>query len=416
MFFRSFRRRKAHSEHNRDGGPQRKTTRRGRNPDRLRFVPCIEALEDRIALSTYVVNTTQDLQNQVGNLLSLRAAITQANQNPGPNTITFSLGSGTQVISVLSDLPVVTRPLVINGLSEPGSIVLDGVNDNSGNGLDLNAPDCTVEGLAIIRFKSFGIRIDTGNNPDLVTQNAIGTNFQGQTGLGNGTGLIILGSGGVVTGNGILDNTNQGVSVLGGSGNTFTSNVIQSNFGPGVSLSAASGNVVGGSNAGTGNTILFNGADGVVAAGQSANNQIVGNVISNNAANGVKLQDPGTTLNQIANNQIGTDAGGTMAEPNGIDGVFIESGAAKNTVQNNLVSGNLQNGVVLIGTGTDGNQVFGNTLGTNKLGTTALPNQDGVLISGGADNNAVHNNLVSGNKHYGVEIQGGGPRGHRCPR
>src|SRR6516162_7360588 len=89
--------------------------------------PDLEALEDRLLPSTYVVNTTQDLPNQVGNTLSLRAAITLANQHPGSNVITFSLGSGTQVFTLLSDLPAVTHPLFINGLSDPGSIVLDGV-------------------------------------------------------------------------------------------------------------------------------------------------------------------------------------------------------------------------------------------------------------------------------------------------
>jgi titin len=405
MFFRPFHRRQANSERNRDGGPQRKTTRR--------FVPRIEVLEDRIALSTYVVNTTQDSATPVGNLLSLRAAIIEANQNPGLNTITFSLGSGTHVIAPGTDLPVVTNPLVINGLSQPGSIMLDGVNDNSGNGLDLNAGNCTVEGLSLIRFKNFGIRIDLANGPDLVTQNVIGTNFLGQTGLGNGAGLIILGSNNFVTGNGIVGNTNQGVYVSGGSGNQIYANGIQSNGGPGVSLAGASGNTIGGTKSGMANTILFNGGDGVVAAGQSANNQIVGNVISNNAANGVKLQDAGTTLNQVSNNEIGTDAFGTLAEANAGNGVLIYGGAAKNTVQNNLVSGNKLNGIVLTDMGTDGNQVFGNTIGTNRAGTTALPNQDGVFIKGGADNNAVHNNLISGNKQHGVEIQGGGPAGNQ---
>jgi titin len=376
-------------------------------------VPAVETLEDRLALSTYVVNTTLDSPNPVNGLLSLRAAITEANQNPGLNTITFNLGPGTHVIAPGTDLPAITNPLVINGLSQPGSIVLDGVNDNSGNGLDLNAGNCTVEGLAIIRFKNFGIRIDPAIGPDLVTQNVIGTNFMGQAGLGNGAGVIILGSHNFVIGNGIVDNLNQGVSISGGSGNTLTSNTIGSNGGPGVSLSASSANTIGGTNAGAGNTIQFNGADGLLVAAQSANNQIVGNVISNNLANGVKLQDAGTTLNQVSGNEIGTDAGGTVAEANAGNGVLIYGGATNNTVQNNLVSANGHDGIAISGMGTNGNQVFGNTIGTNRAGTTALPNQDGVRISGGADNNPVHNNLISGNKQYGVEIQGGGPAGNQ---
>src|SRR5262249_17896011 len=140
------------------GPRQRTTTRRERRPLRRRFVPALEVLEDRLALSTDVVNTTQDNPNPRGRRLSPRPAITAANQNPGLNTITFNLGPGTHVLAPGTDLPVITNPLLINGLSQPGSIVLDGVNDNSGNGLDLNAGNCTVEGLALIRFKNFGIR------------------------------------------------------------------------------------------------------------------------------------------------------------------------------------------------------------------------------------------------------------------
>jgi titin len=377
-----------------------------------RFLPGIEALEDRIALSTYVVNTTQDLPNPVGSTLSLRAAIKLANLNPGLNVITFNLGSGTQVITLLSDLPAVTNPLVINGLMGPSRVVLDGVADLSGNGLELAASNCAVEGLSVIRFKNYGIQIDLVSSNDLIALNFLGTNFLGQTGLGNGIGLVVQGSANTVRNNAIGDNTGAGVFVPTGSGNTFTANPIQSNGGPGMSLYLASGNTIGGTAPGAGNTILFNTGDGLLA-NQSTNNQIVGNEISNNVANGVELESATTTLNQVTGNFIGTDASGTVAEANGADGVRIDSGASNNTLQGNVVSANKHNGVELKDTGTTLNQVTGNFIGTDGSGTIALGNGgSGVRILSGPSNNTVQGNVLSANKHEGVDILGAATTGN----
>src|SRR5262249_31437388 len=86
---------------------------------------------------------------------------------------------------------------------------------------------------------------------------------------------------------------------------------------------------------------------------------------------------------------------GSYALPNGGDGVLISGGAQNNTVggtdasQRNIISGN-QNGVELTDAGTQGNVVEGNYIGTDASGESALGNSgSGVFIHGGASANTI---------------------------
>src|SRR5262245_36552765 len=66
--------------------------------------------------ATFSVDTTND--SGAG---SLRQAILDANANPGPDTIAFNIPGGTagetpvQTISLLSPLPTITSPVIIDG-------------------------------------------------------------------------------------------------------------------------------------------------------------------------------------------------------------------------------------------------------------------------------------------------------------
>src|SRR5262245_39758335 len=77
--------------------------------------------------ATFVV-TSQAEADVAG---TLRHAIEQAELTTAPDTITFSIGSGAQTITLGSDLPAITNPLTIDGTSQPGYagtplITLDG--------------------------------------------------------------------------------------------------------------------------------------------------------------------------------------------------------------------------------------------------------------------------------------------------
>ena len=119
------------------------------------------------------------------------------------------------------------------------------------------------------------------------------------------------------------------------------------------------------------------------------------NIISGNTRVGVFLQDPGTTLNRVEGNYIGTDSDGVQPVPNGGDGIVIGGEAQSNTIggaapgAGNLISGNIGNGIQLQQVGTSVNQVLGNYIGTDRTGQVRLPNDDGVVLILGASNNIV---------------------------
>jgi CSLREA domain-containing protein len=143
------------------------------------------------------------------------------------------------------------------------------------------------------------------------------------------------------------------------------------------------------------------------------------NVISGNTGSGIDVvAGSGTT---IQGNFIGTNAAGTAAVPNTINGVNISGGSATvggtTAGAGNVISGNNSNtfpgGVGIYVNGGSGNQIQGNFIGTNAAGTGKIPNQFGIVIDGVANNviggtTAAARNIVSGNLVVGIEIVNAG--------
>lgn len=127
-------------------------------------------------------------------------------------------------------------------------------------------------------------------------------------------------------------------------------------------------------------------------------------------------------LHAVRCSNVGTNAAGTAAAPNGGDGVRIAaatSGAGGITVgatanagdpddqERNIISGNLGAGVrSFFGTGVSGDgggnfRVSGNYIGLNAAGTAAIPNGDsGVVIAAGTA--SVGRDIAGGNGGVGV--------------
>ena len=155
------------------------------------------------------------------------------------------------------------------------------------------------------------------------------------------------------------------------------------------------------------------------------------NVISGNGGNGIGIY--GADDNQIAMNEIGTDAGGTLRRANAKNGILVTQGAARNLIggqatggndptanvfvrppQGNLISGNAANGV-LINDGATQTLLSGNFVGAAASGDSALGNRlDGVAIEN-ADGNQligctvrqdpfVFYNVLSGNGGDGLRV------------
>jgi parallel beta-helix repeat protein len=185
---------------------------------------------------------------------------------------------------------------------------------------------------------------------------------------------------------------------------------------------SGSGNVVTGSFIGldaAGSSAVGNENNGVSLTGAGAGNRVGGttaaerNVISGNAIDGVQIHLHG---NVVQGNFIGTDASGTKAIPNRLEGVGLVLGAADNVVggvspgAGNVISGNNFSGV-FIGSngGANANTVEGNRIGTDVTGTAALGNgEDGIRIVSDvnfrADGNTIRANLIAHNTVHGLGL------------
>ena len=88
-----------------------------------------------------------------------------------------------------------------------------------------------------------------------------------------------------------------------------------------------------------------------------------------NAGQGTDLGGSGTQDTTVVGNLIGTNPPGTIAIPNGGDGVEIND-AFNNTIggtaddPSNVISGNTGDGVEITGSGATGNVVAGDFIGT----------------------------------------------------
>jgi subtilisin-like proprotein convertase family protein len=365
---------------------------------------------------------------------SLRQAITDANTNPGPDTITFSIGAGVQTITSTTALPEIFDSVTIDGTTQPGFsgkplIVLDGVNAGASvAGLNITAGSSTVRGLVIQRFGgkqsvfnpnfAYGILLELkGNN--IIEGNFIGTDQTGLVRKGNQTGIAIdEDSSGNTVGGTVPAARNVISGAYSASGVILISdqNVVQGNF---------LGLDVGGANAieNDGNGIFVKGSNNTVggtAAG--ARNVIAGNVIPDLA---IARSGTASKGNLVQGNFIGTDVTGLRAIRNNTTEVFQRTGlilggadqalAADNLIggttdaARNIISGHLNGGIGVFNNGTTNNLVQGNFIGLDSTGNSPLGNSVGVLATdapgntiGGAVVEA--RNIVAGNTIDGIEL------------
>ena len=403
------------------------------------------------------------------------------------------IGGGTATPNIaLSATPLILGPvniiqgntvagIVLSGAAGTGNIV-DGneILDNTGDGIQVESSNNLIGeagvGNLIAGNQQNGIHIvGATQQGTVVTQlpaqgnviqdNLIGVNAGTASGLSAITptstqpnhldGIRIDDAGSnVILSNVIGDNGGDGVRIQNVFTRSATANVLQANLIDfnldGINISS-SNNIVGGTAAGTGNTIVSNQRNGITISGmnlslsnvettaianaQPTGNQVQGNLIGTNgtvddgntldgiliadaAGNtiggltptpgsapgnvisgnnvGVRILNTQATGNLIEGNLIGTGSNGTTVLPNAFDGVEIDNaprntvgGTAFSTAANELSGNNV--GLHLTGSGAAGNVVQGNSIGTNMLqGTTAVRNAiDGVLIDQGASNNMI---------------------------
>lgn len=363
-------------------------------------------------LATFTVTNTND--SGAG---SLRQAILDANALSGLDVIDFALsGSSPYTINLTSKLPDISDAVTLDGWTQAGFSVspiieLDGTNAGSADGLRLasGSGGSTIRGLVINRFANDGIRVDSDGNT--IVGNYIGTDVTGLQDLGNNhDGLHINGA----------FNTIGGTTAL-------LRNVISGNADDGIDISGskADGNIVIGNLVGLGadgSTVLGQGGDGIVVTNGATNNVIggtaagSGNIVSNNANDGIELSGSGTSGNQVLGNYVGTDLTGLLDRGNIDDGIQVSEKATNNVIggttsaHRNVVAGNDDDGVQFNGNGTSGNWLLGNYVGLASDGTPLGNADNGVEFHTGAAHNTVggtnagEGNVIAYNADNGVDL------------
>jgi Tol biopolymer transport system component len=279
----------------------------------------------------------------------------------------------------------------------------------------------------IISGHQWGVGLGASNG-NLVQGNFIGTDFTGTTAIRNIVGLVMSADtndtvGGTAPGarNVISASLSDGIQVIG-----ISSHVQGNLIGTDVSGTVALGNLRHG--------VLLGGSDNTIGGTTDG----ARNIISGNGRNGVEIesQNPG---NKVQGNFIGTDVTGTLAVPNGADGVSVFA-SNDNVIggnvagAGNVISGNNENGVFLrglqnlvqgnfIGTKADGvsplgngstgvRSTTGNLIGGTGHGTgntIAFNGLGGVFITG--TNNPILSNSILSNSGLGIDL-GGAPNGN----
>ncbi|MDQ6810141.1 MAG: hypothetical protein M3Z64_12075, partial [Verrucomicrobiota bacterium] len=345
-----------------------------------------------------------------------------------------------KTITLLSVLPTITDSVVIDGYTQPGSRANTlAVGDNSVHFIELNgnsavcgalvitAGNSTVRGLVINRFNgncaNTAILLRTGGNNKVegcflgldATGTMASTNRDYGVQIDSSPNNLIGGTTpaarNVIAGNNtqifIIGNTSSGTTIQGNYIGTNAAGDAPLSSG-GVSQSVTGISTINGDNSFSNTTI------GGTTAGAR-------NVISGNASANVNFFGSTGTGNLIQGNYIGINAAGTAGVALSGYGIaltyssnFIIGGASPGA--RNVISGN-SSGIYIAGnsnTPAANNLIQGNLIGTNAAGTAAVGNGNGIVISGGGQNNTVGGltdaarNLISGNANRGIAIQDNG--------
>jgi CSLREA domain-containing protein len=213
-----------------------------------------------------------------------------------------------------------------------------------GNGdaavLVAGSTDNSVIGNVMAASGGFGLELGAGARANRIVANYVGTNPDGVSGLGNGTGGI-----------GIRDGAANVV------GETGLPNIVAGNRGPGVLITGARAranevraNAIGGSAAES----LPNAGFGVVIRDGASANTVAGNT----AWDGMRVWTPGTDFNLLEANTV--ISAGTLE---GLEiGIEVGYGARNTVLRGNAVRDTKQNGILVAGFGTTGTVVEGGSV------------------------------------------------------
>ncbi|MGB3182809.1 MAG: right-handed parallel beta-helix repeat-containing protein [Cyclobacteriaceae bacterium] len=311
------------------------------------------------AQQTFTVSSTADSGSG-----SLREAINSANSNgnSGQTDIIQFAFPGTPEINLLSVLPPLTEPVIIDGSTQGAPVVLDGNSFTAAStivdyGLRIRADNSAIYGMEIRGF-AYGIQV--GGNANWTI---------GASGKGN-----IL-----------YDYSESGIGTVSAATDPLGAGTIQHNtiglLADGLTAATTMGN---------------NGVDVRFAA----NVIIRDNLIANNAEHGVRLFESCSDIT-VQDNRIGITATGDDNRGNTLYGVSITTNSSNNLVKGNRIG--FLGGGVLVGTGCAGNTLTENTIFCHS-GATGQP----IVLQSGANDDLAAPFISSASCR---EVQGTAPSG-----
>ena len=257
---------------------------------------------------------------------------------------------------------------------ESDTVTLDGQN---GHQIETNASNkvkiynnVIVGGLT----SDYGIRLVTGDSIS-IRGNYIGTNTNGDPGLGNAGGGIEIEA--TVTN-----------AIIGGLSRSDR-NVISGNTGDGIAQYGEAwieNNFLGVSPDGL--SILANSSNGIESLGAGV---ILHNVIAGNSSSEIVIRDNTDAL-LVDGNLIGTDSTGLVLLSSNGEGIYMRAGSNK-TIINNIIVGSSNDWGIETIWDSDYNVYQGNFIGTNSVNALMGNSLGGIFISDYGDHNIIGGNL-----------------------
>ena len=334
--------------------------------------------------ATFTVTTTNDTGPG-----SLRQAFTDANDNPGADTIDFAIpgsdpgcdGSGVCTITPVLPLPGLSDPVTIDGFTQAGAspnsnaegainavlkIVLSGANLEFSNGIIIMSDDVTVRGLVVNGPWNFAVSSNLVNNV-VVSGCFLGVDAAGAAAV---PGTIAF-------------NGHLGTGIVVGGPGPAERNLISGNTSIGVRLERCTDCVVQGNLIGTdasGAAAIGAGSVGVRIGVDSPGTVVRENVVAAAETQGIDVGEIGSdTLFGITiqGNWVGTDVTGTADLGNGQNGIWIDThqvtvgGLAAG--EGNVIAFNRAAGVIVLYNTPQPSQntIRGNSIYENGLGEGA---------------------------------------------
>ena len=277
---------------------------------------------------------------------------------------------------------------------------------NGGDGLLIAASTGDTVGVDYINGNEIGNNVGAGillgarSLPSTMYNNYVGVTSAGVAAPNGGVGIRVFGSDGhsigtSFAGNVVSGNLQSGIRIHGQvAGSPAELVTVDNNI---VGLDPTGTNTVGNSNAG----IRIEGPSGI-----STEHQIKNNVVSGNAADGIRVEGDGNT---VSSNFVGLDPDGTLDLGNNGHGLYIngsfnmvDEGDFVGERLPNVISGNEGEGIHIFG--GDANSILRNWIGPDISQANLIGNGgDGVRIVGG-DYHTITGNQIGGSGGSGIAI------------